>query len=60
MSDDWDRVTVIRKKAPTGKTGKDAIAAAVRVGAEVAVEKKCMRLWIFLFSDSLVVFRIFM
>eukprot|EP00042_Codosiga_hollandica_P012170 m.27332 g.27332 ORF g.27332 m.27332 type:complete len:142 (+) comp39699_c0_seq1:153-578(+) len=42
MSDDWDTVTVLRKKAPTGAAARSASAvnAAQRTGAEVEVTKK--------------------
>ena len=42
MSDDWDKVTIIGKRATTGKQLKsqDAINAASRSGGTIISEKK--------------------
>ncbi|KAJ3376607.1 hypothetical protein HDU80_003886, partial [Chytriomyces hyalinus] len=42
MSDDWDSVTVIRKRAqnPTVVKSQSAINAALRSGAQIITEKK--------------------
>lgn len=42
--DDWDSVTVIRKKAPTAKDARNesTLNQARRAGAIVATDKKCM------------------
>ncbi len=44
MSEDWDKPTVIRKKATVAKVtkGTTAINAARRAGAVVGVERKSM------------------
>ena len=43
-NNDWDTVTVLRKKAPTAKStrSESAVNQARRTGAVVAVEKKCI------------------
>lgn len=45
MSDDWDSVTYLRKKAPTSKDNHSqaAINLAKRSGGDVRVEKKGIR-----------------
>lgn len=43
MSDDWDTVTVLRKRAPNKATMKSeaAVNQARRQGGEIATETKC-------------------